>query len=96
MTELEDQIIRKIDEKRDEIIRFHQAFIRIPSENPPSKYKEVAKFVEKKMSEIGLKTTIKRNNVIGELENGEGPKLIFNGHFDTVEAFKGWSQDPFG
>ena len=96
MTELEDQIIKKIDDLRDEIIQFHQAFIKIPSENPPSKYKEVAKFVEKKMSEIGLKTTIKRNNVIGEFMNGEGPTLIFNGHFDTVEAFKGWSRDPFG
>ena len=75
---------------RDEIIKFHQAIVRIPSENPPSKYKEVAKFVEKKMEQIGLKTSIKRNNVIGEYSNGEGPTLIFNGHFDTVEAFKGW------
>jgi len=81
---------------RDDIIKFHQEIVRIPSENPPSKYKEIAKFVERKMREIGLETSIKRNNVIGELSNGDSPSLIFNGHFDTVEAFKGWSKDPFG
>ena len=92
----EDQLLEKIDNMRDEIIKFHQEIVRIPSENPPSKYKEVARFVEKKMSEIGLKTSIKRNNVIGEFNNGGGSTLIFNGHFDTVEAFKGWTKDPFG
>ncbi|MHA1106612.1 MAG: M20 family metallopeptidase [Promethearchaeota archaeon] len=93
---LEDQILERIDNMRDEIIKFHQEIVRIPSENPPSKYKDVARFVEKKMSEIGLKTSIKRNNVIGEHHNGDGSTLIFNGHFDTVETFKGWTQDPFG
>lgn len=94
--DLEGQILERIENMRDEIIKFHQEIVRIPSENPPSKYKEVAKFVEKKMREIGLETSVKRNNVIGRLNRGEGPTLIFNGHFDTVEAFKGWSHDPFG
>jgi len=93
---IDDKILERIDNMRDEIIKFHQEIVRIPSENPPSKYKEVARFVEKKMSEIGLKTSIKRNNVIGEYHNGDGSTLIFNGHFDTVEAFKGWTKDPFG
>ena len=96
ITDLEKQILERIDNMRDEIIKFHQEIVRIPSENPPSKYKEVAGFVERKMREIGLDTSIKRNNVIGVLGNGDGPSLIFNGHFDTVEAFKGWSKDPFG
>ncbi len=95
MNELDEKILQKIDEMKDDIIQFHQKMIRIPSENPPSKYKEIAKFVEKKMDEIGLKTSIKRNNVIGEYDNGDSKTLIFNGHFDTVEAFKGWTKDPF-
>jgi succinyl-diaminopimelate desuccinylase len=95
MVDLEKLIIDKIDDMRDEIIKFLQEIVRIPSENPPSKYKEVARFVERKMQEIGLTTSIKRNNVIGELEKGDGPTLIFNGHFDTVEAFKGWSAEIF-
>ena len=96
MKGLEDSILEKIDSMRDEIIKFHQQIIQIPSENPPSKYKAVAKFTENKMKELGLKTQIKRNNVIGELNISEGKTLIFNGHYDTVEAFKKWTRNPFG
>ena len=93
---MEMAIIKKIDEMKDEIIEFHQQSIRIPSENPPSKYKEIAKFTEMKMKEIGLKTQIKRKNVIGEWGNDNGKTLIFNAHYDTVQAFRGWTKDPFG
>jgi len=89
-------VLQKIDEMQDEIVKFHQQIVQIPSENPPSKYKEVAKFTENKMKELGLKTQIKRNNVIGELNISQGKTLIFNGHYDTVEAFKNWTKDPFG
>ncbi len=96
MKDLEKIVLEKVESMRDEIIKFHQQIIQIPSENPPSKYKEVAKFTENKMKELGLKTQIKRSNVIGELDNSKGKTLIFNGHYDTVEAFKKWTKDPFG
>ena len=96
MKDLEKIVLEKVDNMRDEIVKFHQQIVQIHSENPPSKYKEVAKFTENKMKELGLKTQIKRNNVIGELNNREGKTLIFNGHYDTVEAFKKWTKDPFG
>jgi len=96
MKDLEKIVLEKVDNMKDEIIKFHQQIIQIHSENPPSKYKEVAKFTENKMKELGLITQIKRNNVIGELDNREGKTLIFNGHYDTVEAFKKWTKDPFG
>ena len=51
MEKLEKIVLNKIDEMRDEIIKFHQQIIQIPSENPPGKYKEVAKFTERKMNE---------------------------------------------
>lgn len=96
MYDIEEKIIKKIEEMRDEIIFFHQKIIQIPSENPPSKYKEVAEFTENKMKEIGLNTLKKRNNVIGEWGNDQGKTLIFNAHYDTVQAFKGWTKKPFG
>jgi len=96
MDELEKLVLDKIENMRDEIIKFHRKIVQIPSENPPSKYKEVAKFTESKMQEIGLITQIKRNNVIGEYERGNGRILIFNAHYDTVETFNGWTKDPFG
>jgi acetylornithine deacetylase/succinyl-diaminopimelate desuccinylase-like protein len=85
MKDLEEKVLNIIDNMRDDIVKFHQQIVQIPSENPPSKYKEVAKFTENKMKEIGLKTQIKRNNTVGELEGGEGKSLIFYGHYDTVE-----------
>ena len=96
MEELEKKVLNKIDQMRNDIVKFHQEIIKMPSENPPSKYKEISKFIEAEMTKLGLNTRSKRNNVIGEFGNEEGPRLIFNAHFDTVEAFKGWTKDPFG
>ncbi|MFX1592452.1 MAG: M20 family metallopeptidase [Promethearchaeota archaeon] len=96
MNSLEKTIITRIDEIKDEIIKFHQQSIQIPSENPPSKYKQIVRFTERKMNEIGLKTQENRRNLIGEWGKDNGKTLIFNAHFDTVQAFKGWTKDPFG
>ncbi len=96
MDSLEKNIVDKIDGMRDEIIKFHQQIVQIPSENPPAKYKEISNFVEKKFTEIGLLTTNKRKNVIGTLGNSESPSLILYGHTDTVPINEGWTKDPFG
>lgn len=97
MNDVEKIVLDKIDEMRDEIIKFHQKITQIPSENPPRKYKEIVKFTENKFKELGLKTLVKRNNVVGELGNGNSRTLILNAHLDTVEAFKEqWTKDPFG
>lgn len=36
-----------------------------------------------------------RPNVIARIENGAGPRLLLNGHTDTVLAADGWSCDPW-
>jgi succinyl-diaminopimelate desuccinylase len=96
MESLEKKVLHQIEQMREDIIKFHQKLIQIPSENPPSKYKESSKFIETEMKKIGLTTNNKRNNVIGEIGIDNGLRLIFNAHFDTVEAYKGWKRDPFG
>lgn len=95
MEDIEKIVLDKIEEMREEIIKFHQKIVQIPSENPPSKYNELSEFIEMEMTNIGLKAKNKRNNVIGELGIDDGLRLIFNAHFDTVEVFKGWKGDPF-
>ena len=95
MDDIEKIVLDKIEEMREEIIKFHQKIVQVPSENPPSKYKELSKFIEMEMTNIGLRAKSKRNNVIGELGIDDGLRLIFNAHFDTVEVFKGWKGDPF-
>ncbi len=96
MENLEIKILDKIDSMRNEIIKFHQDIVRIPSENPPAKYKPISQFVESKMKEIGLETINKRKNIVGIYGNSESPSLILYGHMDTVPAYDGWTKDPFG
>ena len=51
MKDLEEKVLNIIDNMRGDIVKFHQKIVQIPSENPPSKYKEVAKFTENKMKD---------------------------------------------
>ncbi len=96
MDELERKVLNAIDKMREDIIKFHQDIVRIPSENPPSKYKDIAAFTEAKLKGLGLNTTVKRNNVVAEYGKNNGRSLILYGHYDTVEAFQGWTEKPFG
>ena len=89
-------ILKKIDEMQEKIIQFHQQIIKIPSENPPGKYKEISEFVSSKFEELGLNTISKRKNVVGTRGGFEHPSLIVYGHMDTVPAYEGWTKaGPF-
>ena len=94
MEKIEKVILDKIEDMRDEIIKFHQELIQIPSEVPPGKYRPISKFVAAKMEEFGMNTKIKRNNVIGEMGRDDGASLIFNAHLDTVPIYNGWTKRP--
>jgi succinyl-diaminopimelate desuccinylase len=96
MDNMEKIIIDKINSMKDEIIQFLQDLIRIPSEVPPGKYKEISKFVETKMKEFKIITKVKKKNVIGEIGNKNGLSLIFNAHIDTAAIDDGWTKDPHG
>ena len=74
MEDLEKRVLGKIDEMRDEIIHFHQEIIKMPSENPPGKYREISKFITTEMSKFGLDVIKKNNNVIGEVGEDESPQ----------------------
>ncbi len=96
MDDLKNSVLERIDSLRDEIIKFHQQIVQIPSENPPGNYEEIAIFTAIKMKEIGLEVEIRENNVVGKIENNNKHRLIFYGHYDTIKAFEGWTKDPFG
>ncbi len=95
MENKEKTVLQKIDEMHDEIVKFLQQIIQIPSEVPPGKYRQISKFVAAKMKEFGIDTKVKRNNVIGEMGKEGGRSLIFNAHMDTVQVFDGWTKDPY-
>ena len=96
MENVEEKILNNIDSMKNEIIGFLQELVKIPSEVPPGKYRPISKSVAAKMKELGLNTKVKRNNVIGEVGNDNGPILIFNAHLDTVLTSDGWTKDPYG
>ncbi len=89
-------VIEKIENMREEIVEFLQNLVKMPSEVPPGKYREISKFIESKMLEVGIKTQRKKNNVIGEIGNETGPSLIFYAHLDTDAPFNGWTKNPYG
>ena len=84
------------------IISMTSKLIKINSENPPGREGEIASFVAERLSELGLKTRVDkfgdRANVVGVLKEGEGKKLLFLTHLDTVPAGEreNWSVPPFG
>ena len=96
MDNMEEAILEKIDDMKDDIIQFLQDMVQIPSEVPPGKYREISKFVESKMREFQIKTKVKKKNVIGEIGKEDGLSLIFNAHIDTVVTSDGWTKDPHG
>jgi succinyl-diaminopimelate desuccinylase len=96
MVVTDKEILQKIDDMKEQIIEFHKKIIRIPSENPPGKYKAISEFVKAKFEELGLETISKRNNVIGKFEGSDHPSLIVYAHMDTVPSYDGWNEaKPF-
>jgi acetylornithine deacetylase/succinyl-diaminopimelate desuccinylase-like protein len=107
---IKKEIIKEIEENKNEEVEFLQKLVQTPSANPfvanplmASPYepveKEVAKLIFKRLSDIGLSPEFvgmseNRPNVVAELGQGE-KTLIFNGHMDTVVPSPQYSFDPY-
>ena len=59
MHNMEKVIIKKIDNMREEIVEFIQEMVKIPSEVPPGKYREISKFVAAKCKILELKPKLR-------------------------------------
>ncbi len=83
---------------RDALIGFLQDSVRISS--PSTQEGQVAQRLAEEMRQVGFaEVTIDRiGNVIGRLGPGRGPKLLYNGHMDTVDVTDPdlWPRDPYG
>jgi succinyl-diaminopimelate desuccinylase len=104
ITDLERRVLSLID--KDQVIRWTQEFVRIPSVYRPEKgeaEEPAARWVEARLKEIGLETSFEfvepgRPNVIGLWRGGEGNKtLMFEGHTDVVTEGDAtqWTYPPF-
>ena len=83
---------------RDALIGFLQDLVRTPS--PSTQEGEVAQRLAEEMRRVGFAevTTDRIGNVIGRIGPGRGPKLLYNGHMDTVDVtdLGLWPRDPYG
>jgi succinyl-diaminopimelate desuccinylase len=77
-----------------------ERLVAIDTQNPPGRETEAAALLASELAAIGFATEIRaladgRANVIGRIDNGEGPCFAFNSHMDTVPVGGGWTSDPF-
>jgi putative selenium metabolism hydrolase len=83
---------------RQALTSFLQDMVRIPSFS--CQEKGVAERLADEMRTVGFDEvwTDRIGNVVGRIGPGTGPRLLFNGHMDTVGVGdpSAWSHDPFG
>ena len=100
LTDLEAEVLNQLT--KEDPIPLAQKMIRIDSENPPGKEKELADFMTDMLKVVGLEVVEydfkpKRPNVVAVYGSGTSARsLIFNGHLDTVPFgdFAKWSANP--
>ncbi len=105
-----DQLLARIDAKRDELVGLTRDLVRIPTVNPPGEaYAPCAELLGERLRARGFDVAYLRAegtpgdedryprlNVVARRESGRpGPCVHFNGHIDVVEAGHGWTVDPF-
>ena len=105
-----DQLMARLDGKRDAMVALTQELVRIPTINPPGDaYTPCAEWIGERLRRRGFQIAylraegtpgdsdrLPRLNVIARHESGRpGPCVHFNGHIDVVPAGQGWSLDPW-
>jgi succinyl-diaminopimelate desuccinylase len=105
-----DQLTRRIDGKRDELVALTRDLIRIPTTNQPGEfYTDCTRYIGERLAPRGFEVTYvraegavgdsdtyPRDNVIARWSgSGGGPTVHFNSHIDVVAPGRGWTFDPF-
>jgi len=92
------ELWRLVEAQREDMVRFAQALVRTPS--MPGQEAEVAALVQAEMQRLGYDKVWadEAGNIIGRIEGGDGPALMFNGHMDHVDAGDAarWRHPPYG
>ncbi len=83
---------------RDALARLAQDLVRTPSVS--GRENAVAALITDTMRQFGFQEvwTDRIGNVIGRYGTGQGPKLLYDGHMDTVDvgSRSAWQRPPFG
>ncbi len=105
MSENREQLLRWIDEDRDELIEFLRGFVRAKSPNPPGDTLVVADYIKAYLKRQGIDFRIisphpEMPNIVASFDGAKpGKHLVLNGHIDVFPVADdglGWSRDPWG
>jgi succinyl-diaminopimelate desuccinylase len=103
-------LLKAIDERRDELVELTRALIGFPTVNPPGEaYRPCAEFIGERLRSRGFDVNYiralgtpgdderhPRVNVIARRDGAAaGPCVHFNSHIDVVQSGAGWTLDPF-
>jgi len=106
-----ESFLKRIDDKRSDLIALTQDLIRIPTLNPPGEnYREICDNLSGRLDRSGFSVQMVRAkdtpgdsdkyprwNVVARHEGAaSGPCVHFNSHIDVVAVGNGWTFDPFG
>jgi succinyl-diaminopimelate desuccinylase len=106
-----DQLIREIEDRRDDLVALTQDLLRIPTLNPPGEnYRDICEYLGKRLSGKGFEIElIRAHGAPGDSEKyprwnviarragiRPGECVHFNSHIDVVDVGLGWTKDPFG
>jgi succinyl-diaminopimelate desuccinylase len=105
-----DNLLKIIEERRDELVELSRTLIRFPTVNPPGEaYTPCAEFIGERLRTRGFAVDYVRAlgtpgdcdryprvNIIARREGaGPGSCVHFNSHIDVVQSGAGWTVDPF-
>ncbi len=108
---MHQEVDRRIDDKKSDLVSLTVDLIRIPTINPPGDaYVPCAEYIGNRLQKRGFHVeyirardtpgdsdAYPRTNVMARREGkGPGPVVHFNSHIDVVEVGHGWTTDPFG
>ncbi|GAB4314717.1 MAG: YgeY family selenium metabolism-linked hydrolase [Candidatus Sumerlaeia bacterium] len=92
-----EAILQKTDQYLDQAVQFFRDIIAIPSYS--AREEQVAHRIRAEMQRLGFDKAWfdDYGNVIGQIGTGAHPRLVFDGHIDTVEVTDPdrWDFDPF-
>jgi len=101
------QLLGWVEEHRQDIIDFFQAFVRARSPNPPGDTTEAVSHIRQFLDGHGLDYRVidpqpTMANIVASFEGGApGRHLVLNGHIDVFPVgedpgAEGWTRDPWG
>jgi succinyl-diaminopimelate desuccinylase len=110
----ERTVVDTVESLQGEMIELLQRMVRTNSENPPGNYEAISEVIAEAFHSLGAAVEIvdapeaeseqrglshPRRNVIGRFSSGNpGPRVMLNGHLDTVPIgnLRDWTVEPLG